>query len=221
MAEELNGRLDVLRAIAPRLNQATDEATRIVLAVEDLLVKQLGIGISAESECLNYHHVVVERDGEREIVAFQYLAFGRVLGSYRIHVLNREQYLEDNSWEVRSEERTPWGSCSREEKLDAFQKLPQLLDEIINKAERLAKAADETAVKVKEFGLDISPEPERSQRSTPVALRSMEQRTTVEAVEAASDRPINAQEQQAGQRKDQADRKSRESRSNILRRKQS
>jgi hypothetical protein len=50
-----------------------------------------------------------------------------------------------------AQKRIPWGSCPRETKLQAFTKLPKLLDAIISKAEKLVKAADEAAIQVKEM----------------------------------------------------------------------
>ncbi len=50
-----------------------------------------------------------------------------------------------------AQERQLWPSCARETKLKAFEKLPELLDEIIEAAERLAQASDATHAKIKEM----------------------------------------------------------------------
>ena len=59
-----------------------------------------------------------------------------------------------------------WPSCGRETKLKAFEKLPELLDKIIEEAERLAKAADNTTSKVNAMIGDEDPvePPTRSSR---------------------------------------------------------
>jgi hypothetical protein len=44
-----------------------------------------------------------------------------------------------------------WPSCPRETKLKAFEKLPELLDKIIEEAERLAQTSEATRVKVEEM----------------------------------------------------------------------
>ncbi len=50
-----------------------------------------------------------------------------------------------------------WPSCPRETKLKAFEKLPDLLDKIIEEAERLAQTSDATRVKVEEMIGDEEP----------------------------------------------------------------
>jgi hypothetical protein len=45
ITEELNERMARLREIAPRLNSATDQISKLVAMVEKLLVKELHIGI--------------------------------------------------------------------------------------------------------------------------------------------------------------------------------
>jgi hypothetical protein len=44
-----------------------------------------------------------------------------------------------------------WPSCTRETKLKAFEKLPELLDKIIEEAERLARTSEATRAKVDEM----------------------------------------------------------------------
>ncbi len=157
MTDELKKRLDSLRAVAPRLNKVTDEATRIVSQVEKVLTEELHLGIACDV-CFEYHKgkdPAVDSDGDEvEWANSRSLAFGRVNG---IHVLEERHHKSDDGscvgrYDVLvSEERTPWPSCDRETKLQAFAKLPQLLDEIFKKAGELAKTAEETASTVKEM----------------------------------------------------------------------
>ena len=48
MTDELKRRMARLREIAPRLNVATDQASKLVAMVEKFLVDELHIGVSAE-----------------------------------------------------------------------------------------------------------------------------------------------------------------------------
>ena len=148
MTDELKGRMARLRQIAPRLNAATDQASNLVAMVEKFLVEELHIGVSAE---VGYEELPAGTDDDNHALRICHaLAFGRVGGSFRIHVV-RETVDEDDGAPARttlSEERMLWPSCTRETKLKAFEKLPELLDKIIEEAERLAQTSEATRVKV-------------------------------------------------------------------------
>ncbi len=82
----------------------------------------------------------------------QTLAFGRVGGAYRIHVVDTTQIDHaDGPPTVINRQQTYWPSCGRETKLRAAEKLPELVDRIIKEAERLADAGDETASRLREL----------------------------------------------------------------------
>jgi hypothetical protein len=76
---------------------------------------------------------------------------------FRIHVAivtvrdRAEESGKSGAEEKLNEERILWSSCSREMKLKAFEKLPDLLDSIISGAESLMQTADETATKIKQM----------------------------------------------------------------------
>jgi hypothetical protein len=151
MAAKLRERMDMLRAIAPRLNATTDQASKLVAAVERLLVKELSIGVSAEAEFDGTDRT--DEEGRR-VHDCRSLAFGRTsAGTFCIHVLEETGVLDrDGQWDYSvSKQVILWPSCSREMKLQSFEKLPELLSAIIAKAEQLAKTADETASKVEEL----------------------------------------------------------------------
>jgi hypothetical protein len=161
MTDELKRRMARLREIAPRLNAATDAASRLVAQVEKFLVDELRIGVSAH---VSYEDAPAGTDDDRALRTQSALAFGRVGGTFRIHVLTETTALGDGSspHTTLSQERLPWPSCSRETKLKAFEKLPELLDRIIEEAERLARTADDTSSKVnamigEEDSLDAAP----------------------------------------------------------------
>ena len=129
-------RLDSLRVLVPRINEVTDETSRIVAAVEKTLVDELGIGASAEVcfDTKDFLEPIDPDDDDSDTVkekVWWSLAFGRVNGTYRIHVVE-ERGREDNSYgDNRATlvygETTLWPSCDRDTKLRAFEKLPELL----------------------------------------------------------------------------------------------
>ncbi len=148
MTDELKRRMARLREIAPRLNAATDQVSKLVAQVEKFLVEELHIGVSAE---VFYEELPAGTDDDNHALRVRHsLAFGRVGGSFRIHVV-RETIDVDDGASARTtlaQERMPWPSCTRETKLKAFEKLPDLLDKIIEEAERLAQTSEATRVKV-------------------------------------------------------------------------
>jgi hypothetical protein len=155
MTDVLRTRLSTLRAVAPRLNAVSDEVSEIVAKVEKTLAEELSIGISDESDSFASWPACADDDAPEhgDSFVFQSLAFGRIGGTYRIHVLQQTCDKDDRGGysEMTAQKRIPWGSCPRETKLRAFTKLPKLLDAIISKAEKLVKAADEAAIQVKEM----------------------------------------------------------------------
>jgi hypothetical protein len=149
MADELKERLARLREIAPRLNSATDQTSQMVTSVENFLVDELHLGISAETSEFNSWYAGKDDGGTPRSVR-QTLAFGRVGSGYRIHVVDSMGFVDDQGrWqELATRQQTPWPSCGREIKLRAVAKLPELLDTIVREAERLAETAGATADKI-------------------------------------------------------------------------
>jgi hypothetical protein len=148
MTDELRRRMAKLREIAPRLNVATDQASKLVAVVEKFLVEELRIGVSAQ---VSYEELPAGTDDDNHaILVRNSLAFGRGGGSFRIHVLSETVAVdgETSSRTTLAQERSLWPSCSRETKLKAFEKLPELLDKIIEEAERLAQTSESTRAKV-------------------------------------------------------------------------
>jgi hypothetical protein len=152
MTSELKARLAALRGISPRLNAVTDQVSEIVKSVETTLVEDLSIGTEAK---VLFHS---EPGAEAGTSLQCYLAFGRVgSAGYRLHVLTfvvRETMDEKGAVttsETLKAEQTLWPSCSRELKLRAFERLPDLLDAIVQNAEGLLQTADQTAARVREM----------------------------------------------------------------------
>jgi hypothetical protein len=148
MMDELNRRMAKLREIAPRLNAATDQASKLVARVEKFLVEEIHIGVSAE---VCYEELAAGTDDDNHALTIRHaLAFGRVGGSFRIHVVKETVAVDDGATArtTLAQERVLWPSCTRETKLKAFDKLSELLDKIIEEAERLAQTSEETRFKV-------------------------------------------------------------------------
>ena len=78
---------------------------------------------------------------------------GGAAASFRIHVVRETVAVDDGGLGSNHlvQERILWPSCPRETKLKAFEKLPELLDRIIEEAERLARTSEATRVKVEEM----------------------------------------------------------------------
>jgi hypothetical protein len=158
MTNELKRRIAALRGINPRLNSVTDQVTEIMRSVEKTLVEELKIGIDASQWFLT------EPTGELGVSREHHLSFDRVgSAGFRIHVSivtvrdTSEETGTAGSRERLNEERVLWTSCSRELKLRAFEKLPELLESIIQNAESLLHTADLTATKIKEIIGDPEP----------------------------------------------------------------
>ncbi len=149
MTDELKKRMARLRELAPRLNNATDQASRLVAMVDKFLVEELHIGISAESTEFNSWSTGKDEDDNERVIR-QTLAFGRVGAGYRIHVVEETVIVdkEGRGQELIGKQATAWPSCGRETKMRAIEKLPELLDKIIQETERLAETAGDTASKI-------------------------------------------------------------------------
>jgi hypothetical protein len=187
MTHELKKRLDAIRAVAPRIKAASDQADNTVKAVEQALVREIGIGISAESseyfpgtqrrrDPQNWDEFIEEETRER-------LALGRATaGEYCIHVKSLVcvgEYQCDEA-ELTS---TPWSQCDRETRLRTFYLLPNLLKCIARKAEQLAESTEKTAATLNELlgGDDaltttepVQPESTKNARPIGLAARVVE-----------------------------------------------
>jgi hypothetical protein len=143
MIEQLREKVAALRAVAPELNAATDEAGQAVQAVDKLL-EDLGLGVSQQSGWFD------EEFGEGDEVRRFCLAYGRCAGRYRLHVLTVTFRKQDDEVgeQAEAEERMPWSSCPREVKLRAFAMLPELLNALAEEAARLAEQAKATTQQV-------------------------------------------------------------------------
>jgi hypothetical protein len=156
MSSKLETSLDALRAVMPTVNAAADQATGIVRMVEHVLVEELKVGISAESpQYLEYRRRDLDDESSRATLerVEQHIAFGRVRGTYCIHL--KEVTFHQGEYGILLDrvfsEETPWSQCDREMRLRLFAFLPGLIESIVEQAKALAKEGRATAAKVKEL----------------------------------------------------------------------
>jgi len=145
----VNASLNRLRELAPTLNKAADEAAEIVREVENLLTKELSIGIEAIVQ-------VDARNLSPKKVRFKTLEHRRVDGKFRIAIVEkvRTEFVNDHSmpeYSWNEEAGRPWAESPRDEKLETFPFLPQLLEEIVKQVERTKERIEQTQETVKQI----------------------------------------------------------------------
>lgn len=122
-----------LRVLAPTLNQAADDAAQKIQEVENLLTKELAIGIKAE------HTYSRQQQGPNEVLV-KSLCYRRVGGKFRITVVESTEieYGYTRAPDLAKVETavTPWDQCSRDVKLESFEALPGLLVKVIETADK-------------------------------------------------------------------------------------
>ena len=113
MGQDLQEDADTLRGIVGQLNAAATEASAIVQAVDIFLGDELSIGVSAASRPFDTQRVT--GDDDAEVVVTSHLAYGRVQGKERLHVLKatlaKNEWKEDFTKTI-AEDRIAWSACS-------------------------------------------------------------------------------------------------------------
>lgn len=153
MTENAFDSIDRIRELACQLNQVTDEANRAVAAVERLLSEECSIGVSCEVEANVTEHGEVDGDSEA-LVETTYLAYTRIHGKFRLAVntvVERNHGDPGQHRELVSTDTKVWSSCTREEKLATFPKLPALLDEMADKAAEMAEKTASVSLPIREM----------------------------------------------------------------------
>jgi hypothetical protein len=119
--------IESLRSLTPRLNAATDLANKTVRDAEEFLNEECSAGIPA---CVQF------RSSENGPGYF--LEYKRIGQRFRIAVVQATD--EGRELSVR-----PWSDCTRDEKLESFKKLPELLARIAKDVETMVNEAESTA----------------------------------------------------------------------------
>ena len=142
----VNASLNSLRELAPALNKAADDAAKIMQEAENLLTKELSIGVVAEV-------YVNELSLSPKKTLVTRLSHCRVDGKFRIAVLKEigTGTAADQAWTWEEKELTPWAECPRDVKLETFPSLPDLLEEIIKEATKAKDNVEKTTATVRQI----------------------------------------------------------------------
>jgi len=141
-SDELRQAMEQLRAICPQLNQATDEATRLIVRVEKFLNQECSLGIPTGV-------IMSETPGVADLVTRVELKYGRSeRGLFGLYISTKVLAGQD---QVVSRTAVPLLRASREEKLNSVAELPRLLAKLAQKAADMAakaKASTQTVSRV-------------------------------------------------------------------------
>src|SRR5437868_12620400 len=108
MARELRADLDSLRAVVSQLNGALSNASGVVQDVDRYLSEEFDIGVWAISRPFDSQRTI--GDDGRELLVTSHLAYGKVAGRMRLHVLVatlEKGEGSENYTQIVAEERTP------------------------------------------------------------------------------------------------------------------
>jgi hypothetical protein len=149
MSKKVRKAIDSLREISPHLNDATTAANQVVERVEQFLNEECSIGIP----CWILADKVKGDEGPAE--QHIWLGYDRVNGKFRIAVEHLVQHggRQDNLGPQ------PWASCPRDVKLTTLPKLPRLLEEIAEEAQKMAEKNDVAVAAVEEILGAMATEP--------------------------------------------------------------
>ncbi|MBX9677543.1 MAG: hypothetical protein K2X38_02185 [Gemmataceae bacterium] len=133
MGSSLRASLDALKQSSTILNSTVDEASELVLALEDYLTKTCGVGMDLHVSAGNMADLDPgAANPELEV----FLGYGRIGGKYRITIATRPQ----NGGDL---DEAPWTDYNRTLKLATVRYLPELV-------ERLAMLMNVLAARTKE-----------------------------------------------------------------------
>jgi hypothetical protein len=140
-----------LRALSPKLNNAVDQAQRVVSQLERFLADECQVSIVAEVP------VVYNDKG----VAVTLLRYGRIDGKFRIS-------LTHTDGDARFVSRA-WTECDRSEKLASFSLLPKLILAVTKAVEQQIIATTQASKTVSALIVALGADSERSTATKPSA----------------------------------------------------
>jgi hypothetical protein len=129
MSAEISNSIESLRKLSPQLNKATDDANRMVQAVEAFLNDECKIGLPC------FVQVWATDNGDRRGL----LGYDRHNGKFRIVLKEEFNQGDEDLKDIR-----PWTEATRGDKLQSFTLLPRLLEAIVTEAENSIKLVAET-----------------------------------------------------------------------------
>jgi len=133
MSNDLRQAVNKLRALAPQLNSAVEEAHRVVQMVERFLNQECQLGVEAEVP------VTYNDKGKASVL----LRYGQIEGAYRIAMTNTDG---ESRFVTR-----PWVNCDRGEKLTSFPALPKLLMAVAKSVESQIMSTSTTVATVSQI----------------------------------------------------------------------
>jgi hypothetical protein len=137
MTEPLRKSIESLRALAPKLNAATDDAARVVQMVEKFLADDCRLTLTA--------WVPLEGDGDASVE--KSLGYTRLANRFRIVLRQNPSNALENG-RADGGQAYAWTDAPRGERLHSFRQLPELLDHIAELAQSCIKSAAETSAAV-------------------------------------------------------------------------
>lgn len=149
MADEVYTSIAQLRALAPKLNEATDSATKAVQRVEKFLNEEQRIGLPV--------YVTIDYSSPDDDAPGTQLGYDRHGDKFRIVVRDIEYFVDDGELRrqpqfgypiIKGSEVIAWSECPRALKLQSFKKLPDLLRAVEKRVRDEIKAAAESEVAV-------------------------------------------------------------------------
>lgn len=132
MSKKIPQAIDELRSSSARLNKLTNEAVVVIKRVEDFLNKECSVGARASVLVSEHDH------DDEQVIESQYLAYCRIGSRYRIAVV----WVVSDDPDSRTEK--PWSDCTRDDKIETLEKLPDLITEISKKLASKIKLAEKS-----------------------------------------------------------------------------
>lgn len=159
MSVQIHASIAQLRASAPKLNEVTDNAARVVQRVEKFLNEELRVGLP----------ISVTITGLEDAPNLQ-LGYERHGNTFRVTVRETSYVWEGTEIArhpeydfpiVKKSETTAWAECQRATKLQTFTYLPKLLEAIQDRVKREIMAASDAIITVDEILTALDGEPPR------------------------------------------------------------
>jgi prefoldin subunit 5 len=140
MFENLRKHIESIRTLSSQFNALSDDINETIARIEHFLNVTCSLGLPA------FVPVSATPDGPPGT----YLEYRRVGNRFRIAVV----YTDTNLTETVK----PWADCTRDEKIESFKKLPDLLAKIVQELKSRIKDAQETVQAIKPILVGLQPE---------------------------------------------------------------
>lgn len=140
MADDLSVAVERLRTSTQRLNAICDAAARVIRDVEEFL-ETMHVGVPAWVDIRREHF----HDGNHQNYSDVKLSYQRHdSGKFRVVVVTCPSWADsDDDVTVR-----PWSECSRDQKLESLEKLPELFVELAKQVDKRTIKAEQTVTTV-------------------------------------------------------------------------